>query len=201
MFISEGLFSISKGHQEVGLELGYIFPVWRAAKHFKVNIDYTFLGATTYNGSFDNILFADSLKSKITETRFSAAEYEYVFTELGPSFSGLLFKRITLTSFFKIAPAFCVMPNHEVFGYDVTDSNGKHSSSFHVKNTIMFGKSVGGNIRYKFLSLGVKYTWGNKEIETLYYPPGSQTTLNGTAHLEHHTLFFTLGVGFNGKAY
>ena len=63
----------------------------------------------------------------------------------------------------------------------------------------MFEKTFGATMQYRVFSLGIKYEWGNQTFETLYYPPGSQTVLNGTANLNRHTLFPILGVGFSGK--
>lgn len=189
---------VSTSSSEGGLELGYIFPVWRAASHFQTSIDYTFFGASAYEVVFDKIQLPDTID--LISSYFPLSTNVYFFMKLGPVFSGLLFKRVTLDAYYKAVPTFCLLhTDKNALEYTIETPNGNKDASLKFGTDIMFCHAFGATIRYKILSLGVEYNFGSRNIETFYYSPGVSNPQIGFASLNRQTLFFKLGVGFGGK--
>lgn len=188
---------VSTSFAEAGFELGYVFPAWRAAPHFKMNLDYTIVGATVYNVIFDKIQLADTLD--VVNGSFPIGTNAYFFMGLGPSFSGLLFKRVELDAFYQAMPAFCYLSGKELAYYETTDGAGMKKNSLTLGNTFLLSHAFGIAVRYKKFSAGFEYNWGrngNLEAQLLMNGTGGSP---GSASLNKQTIFLKVGMAFSGK--
>lgn len=185
---------VSTSSAESGIKLGYAFPLWRMVSHFKMNIDYTFLGATVYNIVFDQIKLSDTIN--VVSSNFPKGTNAYFFNGLGPSFSGLLFKAIEVNAYYQATPAFCYLSGKEWLLYENT--NGQ-KSELKPENTLFFSHVMGVSLRYRKISIGMEYNTGiNKSIQTNYLV-NNKSSVAGFAQLNRQAFFLKIGMAFPEK--
>lgn len=188
---------VSVSETESGIESGYVFPVWRAASHFKMSLDYTFIGATYYQSIFDKIKISDTID--IVSREYPQKEQAYFYMKFGPSISGLLFGKVAIEAYYKAAPTFCFFADGIITFY--ADSAREKYAEFSTESKLALFHSIGATIRYKVFTVGMEYSVGKiKSFDMFYNPPDSNVNQIGTGSLNRKTLFITLGLSFAGKA-
>lgn len=179
-----------------GIELGYLFPLWRMSPHAKLSLDYTFIGGDWYFLDWSRMKLNDSIPADSIKygTNASPPALGKFYMRLGPAFSFLFFKRVVLDVHYQLSPTFLFF-NDDAVVYTIS----RRKETLTLGNSIGLDHVVGGSIRYRALSLGAEYIFSGEHKLDYLLTRNNALAQNPEGIMKTNMFLFTLGIGLGSK--
>ncbi len=183
----------------LGLSTGYLFPLWRMSPHAKLSFDFTFICARFVDTYWHGTKLNDTIPTSDIHNRdpITIGSFSMNF---GPSFSFLVFKRLTAEFHGQVAPTYFAPPSNEI-DFSLQPPSGNGTTTLNMDKKMLVNVNFGASIRYNLVSLGVEFFSAKKNASYTVQTSTGKTIDYPDGKMNMSMLLVCLGINFGSKGW